>query len=241
MKTIKILNATFDIPLLPHQLPKWRGALAEHAGWEDEHFHNHQGAKSRVHYRYPSVCYRAQGEKAALWAFEEGVTAIQDMLLRSDGTLRMDGRTHRLRIDEFDIRDYPLSMSDVPQPYFLKNWLALNEDNFKTWDKLPSLTARTAMLEQILASNIIAFAKAIKWQLPQRLEVSLIQIRSTHTVSHKGVPMVAFDVSFSANISLPEGLGLGKAVSHGFGVVAALIVKEDKKKRTRLKRETHYV
>jgi Cas6b C-terminal domain/Cas6b N-terminal domain len=241
MKTIKILNATFDIPLLPHQLPKWRGALAEHAGWEDEHFHNHQGAKSRVHYRYPSVCYRVQGEKAALWAFEEGVTATQDMLLRSDGTLRMDGRTHRLRIDEFNIRDYPLSMSDVPQPYFLKNWLALNEDNFKTWDKLPSLTARTAMLEQILASNIIAFAKAIKWQLPQRLEVSLIQIRSTHTVPHKGVPMVAFDVSFSANITLPEGLGLGKAVSHGFGVVAPLIVKEDKKKRTRLKRETHCV
>jgi hypothetical protein len=241
MKTIKILNATFDIPLLPHLLPKWRGALAEHAGWEDEHFHNHQGAKSRVHYRYPSVCYRAQDGKAALWAFEEGVTAIQDMLLRSDGTLRMDGRTHRLRIDEFDIKDYPLSMKDVPQPYFLKNWLALNEDNFKTWDVLPSLTARTAMLEQILASNIIAFAKAIKWQLPQRLEVSLIQIRSTHTVPHKGVPMVAFDVSFSANISLPEGLGLGKAVSHGFGVVAPLIVKEDKKKRTRLKKEAHYV
>jgi Cas6b C-terminal domain/Cas6b N-terminal domain len=240
MKTIKILNATFDIPLLPHQLPKWRGALAEHAGWEDERFHNHQGEKSRVHYRYPSVCYRAQGEKAALWAFEEGVTAIQDMLLRSDGTLRMDGKTHRLRIDEFDIKDYPLSMTDIPQPYFLKNWLALNEDNFKTWDKLPSLTARTAMLEQILASNIIAFAKAIKWQPPQRLEVSLIQMRSTHTVPHKGVPMVAFDVSFSANITLPEGLGLGKAVSHGFGVVAPLIVKEDKKKRTRLKKEAHY-
>jgi hypothetical protein len=240
MKIIKILNATFDIPLLPHQLPKWRGALAEHAGWDDDRFHNHQGAKSRVHYRYPSVCYRAQGEKAALWAFEEGVTAIQDMLLRSDGTLRMDGRTHRLRIDEFDIRDYPLSMSDVPQPYFLKNWLALNEDNFKTWDTLPTLTARTAMLEQILASNIIAFAKAIKWQLPQRLEVSLIQIRSTHTVPHKGVPMVAFDVSFSANISLPEGLGLGKSVSHGFGVVAPLIVKEAKKKRSRLKRGIRY-
>jgi hypothetical protein len=36
-------------------------------------------------------------------------------------------------------------------------------------------------------------------------------------------------------------LGLGKAVSHGFGVVAPLIVKEDKKKRTRLKKEAHYV
>ena len=101
---------------------------------------------------------------------------------------------------------------------------------------MTSLTERTLKLEQILASNIIAFAKGIHWQLPQRLDVTLLQLRATHTVQHKGVPMVAFDISFSANIDLPDGLGLGKACSHGFGVVQPL-VKKEVKKRPRLQKK----
>jgi Cas6b C-terminal domain/Cas6b N-terminal domain len=243
MKTIKTLTLTFDIPLLPHQISMWRGAIAEHAGWEEEAFHNHAGAKERVHYRYPSVQYRSIDGKAALFVISEGVEAVQNMLLASDGVLNMGKRSHRLLIENFKHSDHPLSMwspvdsmSADLKPYFLKNWLALNEHNFKEWDSMTSLVARTQKLEQILASNIISFAKGIPWQLPQRLEVTLLQLRSTHTVQHKGVPMVAFDVSFSANIHLPEGLGLGKACSHGFGVVMPLEVKKDVKKRPRLQR-----
>ena len=243
--TIKTLSLIFDIPLLPHQLPMWRGAIAEHAGWEVEAFHNHAGAKERVHYRYPSVQYRSVGGQAAVFAVGEGVEAVQEMLLRSDGHLRMGGDVYRLRIDKFQHEDHLLSMgnptdsiSPEMEPYFLKNWIALNADNFKEWNNLPSLTARTQKLEQILASNIIAFAKGIHWQLPERLEVSLLQLRSTHTIKHKGIPMMAFDVSFAANIALPDGLGLGKACSHGFGVVMPFVekVKEiTKEKRPRKK------
>ena len=234
--TIKTLTLIFDIPLLPHQLPMWRGAIAEHAGWEEEAFHNHVGAKERVHYRYPSVQYRSIDGKAALFVVGDGVEAVQNMLLASDGVLNMGKRSYRLLIENFKHSDHPLSMSAEMKPYFLKNWLALNEHNFKEWDNMTSLVARTQKLEQILASNIISFAKGIHWQLPQRFEVTLLQLRSTHTVQYKGVPMVAFDVSFSANIDLPESLGLGKACSHGFGVVMPLQVKKDVKKRPRLRK-----
>lgn len=227
---IKTLKAVFDIPLRPDQIKYWRGAIAEHAGWEDDSFHNHIGLKKCVHYRFPTVMYRSEHNHAALWAWGEGVQAVYNMLLSTDDKLTMQSKPYRLQLIEQHILDNPLSMFDPSKTYFLKNWLALNEENFKKWDTLPSLSARTAMLEQILASNIIAFAKAVNWQLPQRLEVTLLQIRSTHTVQHKGVQMVAFDVSFSANIDLPEGLGLGKAVSHGFGVVSALKEKRERKK-----------
>ena len=233
--TIKTLTLIFDIPLLPHQLPMWRGAIAEHAGWQEEAFHNHAGEKEKLHYRYPSVQYRSIDGKAALFAVGDGVEAVQNMLLASDGVLRMGKWSYRLLIQNFKHSDYPLSMSNEVKPYFLKNWLALNDHNFKEWDNMSSLVERTQKLEQILASNIIAFAKEIHWQLPQRLEVTLLQIRSTHTVKHKGIPMVAFDVSFSANIDLPEGLGLGKACSHGFGVVQPLQEKKEVKKRPRLR------
>jgi Cas6b C-terminal domain/Cas6b N-terminal domain len=217
--TIPTLSLTFAIPLLPHQLAQWRGAIAEHAGWDDEVFHNHIGKKERVHYRFPIVCYRVKDGNAALWAFEGGVAAIQDMLLRSSGELEMARKMYRLHIANFQLKAHLMEMSDERKPYFIKNWLALNEENFNKWRNLPDRTAQTAMLEQVLAAHIIAFAKAIRWQLPQRLEVSLLQIHATHTVLHKNIPMIAFNVSFVANIALPEGMGLGKAISHGFGVV----------------------
>jgi Cas6b C-terminal domain/Cas6b N-terminal domain len=220
--TTQTLSITFAIPLLQHQLAQWRGAIAEHAGWDDEVFHNHIGAKERVHYRFPMVCYRVKNGNAALWALGEGVEAVQDMILRSNGGLLMARKAYPLRVADFQLQQHTLTMPQNTQPYFIKNWLALNDENFKKWDTLPTLTARTTLLEQILASNIIAFAKAIHWQLPQRLEVALVQIRATHTVLHKNIPMVALDVSFIANIDLPEGVGLGKAISHGFGVVSHL-------------------
>jgi hypothetical protein len=227
--TIKTLTLTFDIPLSTHQLQKWRGALAEHAGWSDDAFHNHAGAKEKVLYRYPSVQYRSINGKAGLFAVEDGVEAVQDMLMRSNGTLHMAGNVYKLRIDAFDKKDQPLSILPENKPYFLKNWLALNEQNYRAWSKMESLQERIQQLEQILASNIIAFAKGIQWQLPQRLEVRLLNIQATHTLKHKGVPMVAFDVPFAANIDLPIGLGLGKACSHGFGVLSPFLDKKEQK------------
>jgi hypothetical protein len=235
---IKTLTLTFEIPLPTHQLQKWRGAMAEHAGWSDDTFHNHAGAKEKVLYRYPSVQYRSINGKAALFAVEGGVEAVQDMLMRSDGTLHIGGEVYKLRIDAFDKKDYPLSILPQKKSYFLKNWLALNDQNYREWSKMASLQERTAQLEQILASNIISFAKGIHWQLPERLEVTLLNIQATHTLKHKGVPMVAFDVSFAANIDLPIGLGLGKACSHGFGVVMPLLENREMnvvKKRPRIR------
>ena len=234
--TIKTLTLIFDIPLLPHQLPMWRGAIAEHAGWEEDAFHNHTGAKERVHYRYPSVQYRSIDGKAALFAVGDGVEAVQNMLLASDGVLNMGKRSYRLLIEDFKHQDYPLSMATETKPYFLKNWLALNEHNYRAWEQKDALRDRIAQLEQILASNIISFAKGIHWQL----EVNMLQIQKTHKVKYHGMDLVAFDVSFSANIDLPESLGLGKAGSHGFGVLSPLVkreVKKEVKKRPRLVRD----
>jgi hypothetical protein len=231
---LKTLLLTFDIPLLPHQIPMWRGAIAEHAGWGEDAFHNHAGAKEKVYYRYPLVQYRAQEGKAALFALGEGVEAVQNMLLASGGTLMMGREAYRLRIEQLTTKETPLSMSPQMRPYYLKNWLALNDHNYRAWEKMPTLTERVQQLEQILASNIISFAKGIKWQLPQRLEVALQNIQQTHKVKYHGVDLVAFDVSFTANIDLPEGLGLGKACSHGFGVVMPLLENKTKKMRPRL-------
>jgi hypothetical protein len=217
---IRVFSIQFDIPLKFNLISKWRGAIAEHVGLEDERFHNHQGSKERFHYRYPTVCYRSKQGKAAIWSFGEGTEALKDLLLNSTGVLTMDGSPYELKVYHFDIYEFQLSMNEEMQKYRLHNWLALNEFNIKQWDLLTEEGDRKKRLEQILASNIIAFAKAVAWQLPQRLEVAISEIVRLQRSKHKGIQMLSFDIAFTANIFLPRGLGLGKSVSHGYGVLS---------------------
>jgi hypothetical protein len=219
-KRIKIFAIQFDIPLAFEQVRHWRGAIAEHIGWDDERFHNHRGAKEAYHYRYPQVHYRAWKGLAGLWAFGEGIEALKDLLLQTSGTLEMGGKPYELRINDFYVREHELKMLEIPQPYFLKNWLALNEDNFKKWLDTPEEAQKVLQLEHILAANIIAFAKAIHWQIPIRLEVKILQILKQVPSKFKQTRLLLFDISFEANILLPSGLGLGKSVSHGHGVLS---------------------
>jgi hypothetical protein len=218
--SIRVFSIQFDIPLAFQQIPQWRGAIAEHVGLQDDRFHNHQGDKDRFHYRYPTVFYRSQQGKAAIWAFGDGTEALKDLLLQSKPGFNLSGQPWDLKVSNVDLTLFQPRMSANPQSYFLKNWLALNEFNFKRWENLPNPEAKMLFLEQILASNIIAFAKAIQWQLPERLEVRIPQITRTTRAKHKGILMLAFDVLFEANLFLPFGLGIGKAVSHGYGVVS---------------------
>ncbi len=227
--SIRIFAIQFDIPLRFQQISQWRGAIAEHAGLEDERFHNHQGAKDRYHYRYPTVLYRSRQGKAAIWSFGEGTEALQELLMNAKEDFSMQGQKWALKVYDVDIQMYHPKMSPLPQKYFLSNWLALNEQNFKQWENLQTPEAKTSFLEQILASNIIAFAKAIQWQLPERLNVQICKIRRTTRSQHKGILMLTFDLEWEANIFLPTGLGLGKSVSHGYGVLTRL---RDGKRKT---------
>lgn len=99
---------------------------------------------------------------------------------------------------------------------------------------MSSLIERTQKLELILAAHILSLAKSIDWQLLQRLNVTLLQLRATHTIRYHGVPLIAFDVSFQANIYLPENIGLEKASTHGFGVVTPFVEAVQKNKRPRI-------
>jgi Cas6b C-terminal domain/Cas6b N-terminal domain len=218
-KKVKILAIQFNIPLKFNMIPKWRGAVAEHVGLEDERFHNHLGAKDKYHYRYPTICYRSQQGKAALWTFGEGTQAMMELFAQASAALTMNGSPYQLSISNCEAYEHTLQMPEEMMPYYLYNWLPLNEQNIKHWDKLSDDPTKMAFLEQILASNIIAFAKAVTWQLPIRLEVRIMTIHRQHQTKHKGVNMLSFDISFNANIILPTGLGLGKAVSHGYGVL----------------------
>lgn len=218
---VRLLHLDFDLPLRQAQARHWRGAFAKLAGWDNDLLHNHQSAEA-YHYRYPLVQYRARRGRASITAFNEGVEALQAVL--SKGELRINWREQALgiKIEDIHLVQHQLACLPEPRRYRIRHWLALNQENYQRWQQQPGLAQRAALLEQVLVGQLLGFCTAMGYELPERLEVSILDLERTLKVSLHGNPMLALDVAFAANLSLPQGLGLGRGVSTGYGVVLAV-------------------
>ena len=62
-------------------------------------------------------------------------------------------------------------------------------------------------------------AKGIGWTVENSIEVAITEIESERVITYKDLPYHSFDLYFKCNVSLPPYIGLGKAPSHGFGIV----------------------
>jgi len=104
--------------------------------------------------------------------------------------------------------------------YTIKNWIALNQENFPKYQQIESLSERVNFLEKTLIANIISFAKGIEWIIDKPIELKINNINATKAVTLKGKKLVGFNIDFTSNVFLPNYIGLGKSVSLGYGLVA---------------------
>ena len=99
---------------------------------------------------------------------------------------------------------------------FISPWLALNEKNYEIF-KGASLTERRTLLTSILIGNLLSISKNLGYEVPDtiRVEIELHPLK----VFYKNIPLIGFKGLFESNFQIPDYLGVGKAVSHGFGTV----------------------
>lgn len=241
--SLPTLTVRFNLPLRPEQIPQWRGAVAESASWENDRFHNHapmevapmdpdtgsadsnlltqqkvSTLKDKFHYRYSEINYRVEKGKAAIFAIGKGVEELRRWLLTRNSEFEMGGRTRTLLIESMQENIHQVKMLPRMRMYRLMDYQPMHSENYKKWQAAPNYIARIELLNNILAANILAFASSQDWQLPERLEVDIMNIRETRTVKTHGVKRMAFNLIYKANIDLPAGLSLGRASSFGFGV-----------------------
>ena len=214
---MRLLHLVLDLPLHHRDISGFRAAVASAAGYEHDLLHNHR-PDGTVQYRYPLVQYRADGGRAGLIGLADGAEAIYAWYQRAENRLYWNEADHSFKLHTLDLRDFPLRYHETPTPYRLTQWLALNERHYHNWQQLPDLAARSQELERLLVAHILTFCRAVNWRLPERLEVSLQDIHAVRRTRFLGVNLMAFDVHFRCNLRLPYGIGLGKGVSHGFGV-----------------------
>ena len=213
-KTIKVMRVSY--PDL--HVPQWQGRrLRGFFGAEQEAgslLHNH-GAAGPM-YRYPLVQYKVLGGIPTVLAAEEGIPLVYPLVMERERLTLGEESFERGEL-RFDLRKETMGDCTQARTYrFLSPWFALNQENHRVWQG-SAPEERRALLERILAGNILSFAKGFHLTVENQLRVSA-ELESNRSRFKDG-QIVSFRGSFSVNYMLPDLFGLGKSVSRGFGAV----------------------
>ena len=75
------------------------------------------------------------------------------------------------------------------------------------------------MLEGILIGNILSMGKSLEWHITDKIQLKIVEVFDEKKVTFKKNSVMTFDVLIQSNVILPNNIGLGKGVSHGFGII----------------------
>ncbi len=209
-------------PLRDGQLGEFRKLINTFVGNDNDLFHNHQ-SRQHLHYRYPMVQYKTIDGKAAVQGIGPmGVSALHSLRQQPAFAEQCSlwlGSNYAITTE---VNDTLLLHDTLQNTYHLRKYLALNDRNIAVWNTSPALVKRTQLVEQCLVGHILKWASAMGWLLPHRsLEVAITEMRPFQTTVH-GASFLALELDFQTNITLPEHIGLGKAVSLGFGTATTV-------------------
>ena len=218
MTKVKTLTIQFDTPLRRSELPLFRGAIIAAIPSSNILFHNHDGTTLR--YAYPLIQYKRIGGKAAIVCIDEGVEAVGELFAANENRKLKIGETKReFSLERINALQTEVQCWDTCFDYQIRDWLPLNETNYKGFIENDSLIERMKMLEKILIGNILSFAKGIGIRVIPKIEVSITSMENIREVRYKHIPLRCMDIQFKSNISLPNFIGLGKHSSVGFGII----------------------
>lgn len=236
---IDTLLLTFRLPIYTRQIRNWRGAFIEMAGWEADFLHNHQATEDAEQfiYRYPLVQYRVRNGLASIFALNEGIEAVQQVLFSKKWEINWQGRPTGLIIENQPERNrYALEIGPTHR-YQMYKYFPFNTDNFARWQDCNGLAERAVLLERIIRGHILSCLWGLGWQGTEEIKVTVQEIRKTQLLPYHGQRLMAFDLVFDTNVKLPEGIALGKAVSFGFGWAVPATEKQASRRRDREERD----
>lgn len=218
---VETLTLRFDLRLSPEELTRFRGAIHRLLPQGDTLIHNH--LEEGLRYAYPLVQYKVLGNKASIVAVNEGIPAIMPLLSTTATSISLGQRKVALELLECTPVVCPIAFFPQCRTYRLRQWLPLNEDNYALYQQTLSLAARISQLDHILVGHLLSFFKGVGLSVEEEIVAYITRLHTTpNPILFKGVRLLAFDVDFACNLSLPTGIGLGKGASRGFGVMTAI-------------------
>lgn len=222
MKYIRTLTVTFDTEIEFKEIPLFRGAVLKSLGDKANLLYHNHTSDHTFRYSYPLVQYKCLHGKAAIVCVEEGVDLIGQILSELYGTINIGKRKTEYKVDAVHSSKIPIQIENDFFVFQLRNWLPLNSQNYQQYQNTEELVEKIKILERVLTGNILSFLKGIDIHLEEQLIVHITDILSQKAVSYKNIKMMAFDIRFKTNISLPSYIGIGKNASVGCGLLSKI-------------------
>ena len=205
-----------DIDLKTREGVKLRGYFARK--YQDNVImHNHKDGD--FVFVYPKIQYKVIKNTPYLCGIAEGAAIAA----------RVGIDTDEITIDNIDLSTYEKEIikykaefgmeADYVEYNFLTPWMALNQENFIRYKKSNHMQ-KEDMLKKILAGNILSMAKGVNYTVEDRIS-TWFDLEGV-SVKFKNIDMTAFKGRFKVNFQIPDYLGIGKAVSRGFGTVSRI-------------------
>ncbi len=221
MKEIRYLQVEFDEEIAGYEIPAFRGAIIKKAGEESFLFHNHL-SDNKLRYSYPLVQYKTSRNHPVIICLEEAVDEIHKFFKNRDWSIHIGDRQIDMKIANLRVNKFNLQVWNCSFNYRIINWIALNGANYEKFNAIDGLSQKIEFLEKILNANILSFAKGVNWNIKQPVTCKITDYQPPSVITFKKNRLLSFSVQFRTNVFIPNYIGLGKGVSHGFGTILRL-------------------
>ena len=216
--TVNTTRLTFPhLTCHPRQAEHLRGHFARAFGKDSVLFHNHT-PEGGFRYQYSLVQYKVAGRTPMVLGVGDGADLVMQAFMNVN---EIDLNGQRVRVDEKelsvdraevgiieDLREYRLA-----SPLFMFN--KFNYEKFRGLSEAEQPTFLKYLLRSHLKTTLLGLGcEGITEQkilVSPRLEKRM--------VPYNNVPMQMYRGGFTANVALPEWVGIGKSTSKGFGAV----------------------
>ena len=218
-KYIRTLRIIFSSKIRNNEIPLFRGAILSVMKQQgDILFHNHI-SDNVYNYSYPLIQYKKIRSLASIVAIEEGTEVIGQLLNKDFSSLRIGAEKRDFQIESVIPDRIFVQVWQTEFNYRIRRWLALNSDNYLKYLSLSTLIERITLLETILKGNLLSICKGLGIYISEELIVKITSLSEPYLIKNKGVKIMAFDIEFASNLSLPNFIGVGKNASIGYGII----------------------
>jgi hypothetical protein len=180
-------------------------------------FHQHDG--ERLLYRYPLIQYR--WDQSGPWLL--GLGAGAQFLKETEWIgmqLNLGGCAVTVRDAVCAFRFHEIRATGRLCRYrFAAPWLPLSQDNYARYQRL-SRIERCLELDRLAVAGVLLGLRGFGVEFSERLYAAF-EMKSARPCEYKGVQVMGFTGCLMANVDLPDGFAIGRAVSHGYGWITS--------------------
>lgn len=212
-----------DIHLKSSQIHKFRGFIGN-LFRDYDLLHNHDPVTGKSIYRYPLIQFKLINGIPAIIAVTDKAVDLFSLLFMKLTEIFIEDL--KIPVFEKDLHIENVDFGYVNETFmyeFISPWMALNQKNFCRYSESNSKAEKKQILRQTLIGNILSMSKYLGFWFEKDQKIHA-EIRAVEKpVNLKGKTMIGFTGMFKTNFIIPDGLGIGKSVSRGFGTVRSVI------------------